>query len=62
MYKLKLKKGEKIVIRDRRRSGLNYTLIGGNEYPQHVLENLYENGFKHLITKTKKAVNPEDGE
>ena len=52
MYKLKIKQGEKIIIKDNRRSGINCTLEYGVEYPQSLLARLYENGFK-LVTKQK---------
>lgn len=52
MFKLRIKEGEKIVIKDTRRSGINCTLEHGKEYPQELLAKLHANGAK-FVTKTK---------
>lgn len=53
MYKLKLKEGETVRIKDDRRSKINVTLKNGEDYSQELLEKLYNAGFKRYISKTK---------
>jgi len=52
-FKLKLAKGQVLEVNDTRRSGLSGKFIGGHDYPQTVLEQLYNAGFKNYVTKTK---------
>lgn len=59
MYKLKLKTGEKIIVNDLRRSGLQKTFIGGNEYQQNILKQFHDAGFKFII-KIKGKNNKEN--
>lgn len=62
MYKLKLSKGEVLQVNDSRRSGLVGKFIGGHEYSQTELEQLYNAGFKNYVKKTKdeKSINTDD--
>ena len=53
MYKLKLSKGEVLEVNDSRRSGVVGKFIGGYEYSQIELEQLYNAGFKKYVKKTK---------
>ena len=53
MYKLKIKKGETVRIKDDRRAKLNVTLVYGKEYPQDLLKRLYDAGFSQYISKSK---------
>ena len=61
MYKLKIAKGEKVRIKDDRRSGLNFTLEYGKEYPQQLLKRLYEAGFTKYISKSKPKKKEDEG-
>lgn len=51
MYKLKLKKGSKVTIT--KRGQFKRTLIGGEEYSQELLEQLYKDGHTTIVSKTK---------
>lgn len=61
MYKLKLSKGEVLEVNDSRRSGVVGKFIGGYEYSQIELEQLYNTGFKKYVKKTKdeKSINTD---
>jgi hypothetical protein len=61
MYKLKLSKGEVLEVNDSRRSGVVGKFIGGYEYSQIELEQLYNAGFKKYVKKIKdeKSINTD---
>ena len=53
MYKTKIKQGQKIVIKDSRRSGITVVMEHGKEYTQDFLKRLHDAGFTHVVSKTK---------
>jgi len=53
MYKTKIKQGQKIVIKDGRRSGINVVMEHGKEYTQDFLKRLHDAGFTNVVSKTK---------
>lgn len=59
MYQLKISKGAKIIVNDSRHSGLSGTFEHGKEYPQEVLEQFYNAGFK-FVTKSKPKKDAPD--
>lgn len=60
MYKLKLSKGEVLEVNDSRRSGVVGKFIGGYEYSQIELEQLYNAGFKKYVSYTKPKKDAPD--
>jgi len=57
MYKLKIKKGSKVIVRVR--GGFQREYIGGNEYTQTELKALHDAGHTSLVSKTKPKKNEE---
>lgn len=53
MYKLKVKKGEVLRIKDDKRTGITGTFKYGEEYPQELLKRIYDAGFTNFVTKSK---------
>lgn len=50
MYKLKLRKGEHMTVTVK---GAKIKLQGGEEHPQELLQLLYEDGLRAIVTKIK---------
>lgn len=61
MYKLKVKKGEVLRIKDDKRTGITVTLRHGKEYPQELLKRIYDAGFTNFVTKSKPKKQEDEG-
>ena len=60
MYKLKVKKGEIVRIKDDKRTGINATLRHGEEYSQEYLKRIYDAGFTNFVSKSKPKKDEEN--